>query len=143
MTKQRAVLLALRDLIAAALPDANIRGFDGDASKPTRIGEGGTVIGHPGDPGEPEIDLSPLSYNYEHEIMLEVAGPDGKPGEALDNMLVAIGVAVRANRTLGGLCIFLEAQAPDRNDRTVAGAATSNWAIVTIVAHYSTPDPLA
>jgi hypothetical protein len=143
MRKERAVLRALRDLAAMALPQADVRGFEGDTTKPKRLGEHGTVIGHPGEPGEPEVDLGPLTYHYEHEFRLEVAGPDGKAGEALDAMLSALGEAIRADRTLGGLCTWLEAAAPDRNDRTVGGAVTSNWAVVSVTAHYSTTDPLA
>lgn len=143
MTKQLAVLLAVKGLVAAALPLADVRGFDGDTTKPKKIGDDGTVIGHPGEPNEPEVDLSPLAYHYEHEILLEIAAAGGAGGEPLDAMLAAIGVSIRADRTLGGLCSWLEAQAPDRNDRTVAGVATSNWALVPIVAHYSTEDPLA
>jgi hypothetical protein len=65
-TKQLQVILAVKALVAEALPDAEIRGFDGDATKPTRVGSGGCVIGTRGDPGDPEVDLSPLTYNYSH-----------------------------------------------------------------------------
>lgn len=143
MSKQFAVLQGLRALVAAAVPDADIRGFEGDTTKPQRIGAGGTIIGHPGDPGDPDVDLSPLCYNYEHVLYLEVTGPGGKAGPALDAMLKALGEAIRANRSLGGLCCWLEAQAPDRNDRTTDAVQTTNWATVPIVAQYSTPDPLA
>jgi len=143
MTKQRQVLLAVKELVAGALPLAKIRGFDGEATKPDRIGAGGCVIGHPGEPGEPEIDLSPLAYNYTHRIFLEVAAADGAAGEDLDLMLLAIGDAIEADRYLGGLCSWIEAEAPDRNDRSTDAVATINWATVPIAADYSVSTPLA
>jgi hypothetical protein len=143
MTKQLDVILAVKALVAAALPAADLRGFDKDTSKPTRIGPGGVVIGHPGEPGDPEIDLCPPRYNYEHRLFLEVAAPDGAGGETLDGMLRAIGDGINADRTLGGLCNYLSAQAADRNDRTTDLLATTNWAVVPIVAQYETSDPLA
>lgn len=143
MTKQRAVTLALKALIAAALPSAKVTGFDGDTTKPTRRDPGGNVIGHPGEPGDPEVDLSPLNYHYAHRFYLEVAEPEGAAPETLDEMLTAIGTAVRADRHLGGLCSWLEAVAPDRNDRSTEMIASTDWALVPIDAHYSTEDPLA
>lgn len=142
MTKQLQILLAIKALIAAALPLAEVRGFDGDASKPGRIGDNGTVIGHPGDPGDPEIDLSPLTYHYQHRLYLELAAPEGAGGVTLDAMLEAIGAAVAADKFLGGLCEYFSAEAPDRNDRTTPTVATSNWATVPLVAEYSTENPL-
>lgn len=142
MTKQLQILLAVKALVEAALPAAEVRGFDGDTSKPKKIDAGGCVVGHPGEPGEPEFTLSPLTYHYEHAIPLEIAAAGGVGGEALDAMLVPIGAAVMADTTLGGLCHFMACEAADRNDRTVAGLATSNWAVVNIVCEYSTENPL-
>lgn len=142
MTKQFEVMLALKALVAAALPAAGISGFDGDTSKPVRIGPGGHVIGHPGDPGEPEVDLSPLTYNYSHRFYLEVIGPNGEGGDVLDGMLETLGPAIAADRFLGGLCEFLSAEAPDRNDRTTDTIATTNWATVPVMAEYRTLNPL-
>jgi hypothetical protein len=76
MTKQMQVLLAAKALVQAALPLATIAGFDSDFAKPQRVPDNGIVIGHPGEPGDPDVDLSPLAYNYSHRLFLEVAGPD-------------------------------------------------------------------
>lgn len=141
MTTQRDVALALRALVQNALPDADVRGFDGDASVPAEIGQGGEVIGFPGDPGEPEVDLSPLAYHFDHPFRMEIAAAGGAGGAPLDAMVSAIGNAIRADRTLGGLCSFLEAQGAVRDDRTLDDV-TINWALVTVVASYTTQDPL-
>lgn len=143
MTKSFEVVLAVKALVAAALPGVELKGFDKDATKPTRVGPGGCVIGHPGDPGDPEIDLSPLAYNYSHRMWLEVIGPNGAGGATLDAMLQTLGTAIAADRTLGGLCQFLAAGAPDRNDRSTDAVASTNWANVPVDAEYTTDDPLA
>lgn len=142
MTKQFQVILAVKALVASALPGAGLSGFDKDTTKPQRVGAGGHVIGHPGEPGEPEVDLSPLSYNYSHRLFLEVVGPDGQGGAALDGMIETLGTAIAADPFLGGLCEFFSAEAPDRNDRTTEAVATTNWALVPLTAEYSTSNPL-
>jgi hypothetical protein len=140
--KQMDVLLAVKALVAAALPAATIRGFDGDTSEPETIDAGGTVIGFPGDPGEAAIDLSPIAYNYDHEIELQIAAPNGEGGAALVAMVAPIGAAVEADRTLGGLCFWLDVTAAAFRDQWTDGT-TPNWADVSIVASYSTSNPLA
>jgi hypothetical protein len=143
MSRQLDIVLALKALSALALPGAELVGFDKDTTKPLRIGPDGAVIGHPGTPGDPDIDLSPPAYNYVHRFYLEVAGPNGAGGAALDAMLIALGVGIAVDRTLGGLCDHIEAVAPERNDRTLQAAPTVNWAMVAIDATYTVSDPLA
>jgi hypothetical protein len=132
MTKQKRVLLAVKALVEAALPLASVAGFDADAMKPQRVPANGIVIGHPGEPGDPDVDLSPLAFNYSHRLVLEVAGPD------IDAMLEALATAVAADRSLGGLCDYFGAEAPDFNDRSTDAIATTNWATLPLVAEYST-----
>jgi hypothetical protein len=142
MSKNLDVLLALKALVQAALPGAKVAGFDKDDSKPERVGGGGCIIGHAGDPGEPVVDLSPLTYNYSHKVIVEVAGPNGEGGEPLDLMLLALGDAVDVDPYLGGLCQFLAVEQADLNDKSGAMIATMNWATIAFVAEYATEDPL-
>lgn len=142
MTKQLQVILAVKALVQAALPGAAVLGFDKDANVPTVIGPGGCVIGDPGDPGEPQVDLSPPAYNYAHEIYLDVAAPKGAGGAELDAMLTPIGAAVAADRTLGGLCDYLDCSAATLGSREGQLAPGINWASVTIIAEYSCSNPL-
>ena len=58
------------------------------------------------------------------------------------SLLGAIGAAVVADRTLGGLCDFIEAEAPSTDDVETAGARAGRWADPSIVAVYGTTDPL-
>lgn len=143
MSKRRDVQLAVKALIVRALPYARVRGFDDDPVKPSHPDPGGDVLGYPGSPGEPQVDLSPLTYNYEHEMVLEVSPPPGDGGdELLDAMLSAIGVEIQADRTLGGLADWIEAAMPDTNDRNTDGAAGTRWARVALTVSYATEDPL-
>lgn len=145
MSKRRDVLAALKALVELALPYARVQGFEADEDpvKPDRADPGGDVLGYPGSPGEPEHTLSPLTYHFDHEIVLEVSpapGPDG--GDVLDVMLGAIGARIVADRTLGGLADWIEAEMPDLNDRNTEGATGRSWARVPIIVSYSTTDPL-
>ena len=93
----------------------------------------------------PPIDLSPLTYTYEHRIPVEVAAYESASlsrEAVLDALLAAIGVAIAADRTLAGLTLFLEAQAPITDDLDITGAQDGRWADFDIVATYATSDPL-
>jgi hypothetical protein len=139
---REAVLDAIRELLAAALPAAKV---ERNAAKPERIPTGGLVIIRDGDPGEPEVHLSPLTYIYTHRIPVEVAvgaAPPLSREQVLDQSLHGIGEAVEANRTLGGLCDFIEPEAPSTDDLEATGTVAARWADVVIVATYATPNPL-
>lgn len=141
-SKREQVLDAMKALLSSALPNADVRR---NLAKPERIPPGGLVVVRDGDPGEPEVMLSPLVYVYSHRIPIELAAYETSsqsPEQVLDEMLGAIGVAVSGNRTLGGLCDFIEAQAPSTDDVETAGARAGRWADAAIVAVYGTPDPL-
>jgi hypothetical protein len=144
VSKRRDVMIAVRALVAAALPSARVRGFDQEARKPVQADPGGDIVGFPGEPGEPEVTLSPPTYTYTHSIPIEAAAPLGSsdPDSALDWMLGTIGAAIVADRTLGGLCLFLEGAAPDVAEAATDGTTTIRWAGFNIVATYETTDPL-
>lgn len=139
MSRRLDVLAALKLLIAGALPNADVLGLDNDTSPPKRIYPGGRVVVRAGDPGEAEIDLCPLAYHYFHRVPIEVLAPNEA---ALDLMLIAIGEAVAANRTLGGLCDWVEPVAPETEDIVADNAAAQRGADLAIVAQYATPNPL-
>jgi hypothetical protein len=110
---------------------------------PERIPATGLIILRDGKPGDPEVTLSPLTYFYEHRAELEVVVQAGNGRDALFDVLTAdIGVALAADRTLGGLCDWVEAEAPEPVDLPIEGAATLKAAVITIVLHYATQDPL-
>ncbi len=141
-SKREQVLDAVKALVAAALPSADVKR---NLAKAERIPPGGLVIVRDGEPGEPEVMLSPLTYIYTHRIPIEIAAYEtaSKPREeVLDEMLGAIGTGVAADRTLAGLCDFIEAEAPATDDIDTAGARAGRWADAAIIAVYGTTDPL-
>ena len=145
MSRRLQVLQAVEALVRAVLPDADVVGLEGSTDEPDRIGPGGRAIIRPGDPGTPEVDLSPLTYNYQHPIPFELAaiGTDAlTPAEQIDAMLDAIAEAIEADRFLGGLVDYLDANAPETADLYVQGAAPAHEAAGTIDASYSTTRPL-
>ena len=110
---------------------------------PERIPANGLIILRDGKPGDPEVTLSPLTYFYEHRAELEVVIQAGTGRDAIFDALAAdIGTALAADRTLGGLCDWVEAEAPEPVDLPIEGAASLKAAAITVVLHYTTSDPL-
>jgi hypothetical protein len=141
-SKREQVIEAIKNLLATALPNAEVKR---NLDKPERIPPGGLVIVRDGDPGEPDVLLSPLVYIYEHRVPIEIAAfasASLSREQALDQMLSALGAAVAADRTLGGLCEFLDTEAPASDDLETAGALSGRWAEAAIIAAYSTTNPL-
>lgn len=110
---------------------------------PERVPGAGILILRDGDPGDPAVTLSPLRYHYQHRAELE-AVVQGQDRDALFGVLAAgVGAALVTDRTLGGLCDWVEAEAPRPVDLAVEGAASLKAAVIPIVLHYATADPLA
>lgn len=111
---------------------------------PERIPAGGLLILRDGQPGEPEVTLSPLRYHWQHraEVELFVRGPSGLE-LAFDALLAQIGQVIVADRTLGGRCDWIEADAPEPADLAVEGAAGIKAAVLIVTLHYTSADPLA
>ena len=115
-----------------------------DEVLPERIPAAGLIILRDGQPGEPEVTLSPLRYHYQHRAELEVVVHAGSGrASAFDDLITAIGAALEADRTLGGLCDWVEPEAPASVDLPVEGAASLKAALITVVLHYTTTGPLA
>lgn len=111
---------------------------------PERIPTAGLIILRDGQPGEPEVTLSPLRYHYQHRAELEVVVQAGTGrASAFDTLIAAIGTTLEIDRTLGGLCDWVEPEAPASVDLPIEGAAALKAAIVTVVLHYTTNGPLA
>ncbi len=142
-SKREQILEALKVLIQGALPHADV---ERNRDKPQSIGPGGTVIVRDGEPGDPEVTLSPLTYLWDHRVPVEVATYEsgGKtPAEVLDDMLRPIGKAVEQDRTLGGLCDWLDVTAPVTDAIESLGVAPGRWADFDFVATYATSNPFA
>jgi len=136
-SKREKVIEAVFALVDAATPGTKLAR---NPDQPEGVPVGGLIIVRDGDPGDPDVDLCPLTYHYQHSIDLEIATyEDGflTREQALDALTAPIGTAVIADRFLGGLCDWLEATAPVTDD-----VALDRSALLSIIAHYSTTDPL-
>ena len=137
-SKREAILAALQ----ARLQTLATPVLRGDVL-PERIPPTGLIILRDGKPGEPEVTLSPLTYFYEHRAELEVVIQAGTGRDALfDALTASIGAALASDRTLGGLCDWVEAEAPEPVDLPIEGAAALKAAVIIVVLHYATTDPL-
>ena len=110
---------------------------------PERVPATGLIILRDGKPGDPEVTLSPLTYFYEHRAELEVVIQAGTGRDAqFDALTASIGAVLAADRTLGGLCDWVDAEAPEPVDLPIEGAASLKAAVIVIVLHYATGDTL-
>ena len=110
-----------------------------------RIPAGGLLILRDGDPGTPEVTLSPLQYHYDHRAEVEVIVQGKTPAArdaAFDVLLAKLATVITADRTLGGLCDWVESEAPQPVDLPVEGAEALKAAIVPVNLTYTTADPV-
>mgnify|MGYP000005733580 CR=1 FL=1 len=110
---------------------------------PERIPSAGLLILRDGEPGDPEVTLSPLMYHYEHRAEIEAVVQGAARDTTFDALCASIGAVLAGDRTLGGLCDWIEAEAPRPVDLPVEGASGLKAAVITLVLHYSLADPLA
>lgn len=137
MPTLRETILAALHARLSALPATSLRG----QVLPERIPPAGLLILRDGEPGEPEVTLSPLRYHYQHRVEIEAVVQGADRDAAFDTLCASIGTAITTDRTLGGLCDWVEAEAPRPVDLPVEGAASLKAGIVPIILHYASRDP--
>lgn len=145
MSKHQEVADAVKALVKRALPMATVIGMDLEEAKPTMIGELGQAIVRSGDPGDPEIDLSPPTWWWDRSFPIELAAknePSRPAREVLAEMARDVGDAIQADPYLGGLCMWLDASPPVSGEVDHRGAAPIAWTDFAIIASYSTTSPL-
>jgi hypothetical protein len=116
-----------------------------EAPLPETVTTGGLIILRDGDPGDPEVVLSPVTYLWEHQAEIEVILQRGQDDDsaALDSLLMAVGAALSTDRSLGGLAEWLDWGAPKTSGIAIDGAASLRGATVPVTIHYASADPLA
>lgn len=137
-TPRETILTALHARLSA-LPVSALRGD----VLPERVPASGLLILRDGEPGEPEVTLSPLRYHFQHRAEIEAVVQGATRDAAFDTLCASVGATIAADRTLGGHCDWVEAEAPRPVDLPVEGAASLKAAVIPIILHYSTADPLA
>lgn len=140
MTKRETVIEAL----FTGLQSLEAKALRGEVL-PERVPAAGLLILRDGDPGKPEVTMSPLAYHYEHRAEIEVVVQAGSGDRAttFDTLVASLGVTLAADRTLGGLCDWVEPMAPEPVDLPIEGAVSLKAAVIPVILHYSTSDPLA
>lgn len=139
MPTPRETILAALHALLQTLPATALRGD----VLPERVPAARLLILRDGEPGEPEVTLSPLRYHYQHRAEIEAVVQGASRDAAFDTLTASIGAVIVADHTLGGLCDWVEAEAPRPVDLAVDGAASLKAAVIPIMLHYSTADPLA
>lgn len=137
MTSRETILSALHARLSA-LPSTALRG----EVFPERIPPAGLLILRDGEPGVPEVTLSPHTYHYQHRAEVEAIVQGFDRDLTFDTLCVSIAAVISADQTLGGLCDWVEAEAPQPVDLPIEGAASLKAAIIPVVLHYSSADPL-
>jgi len=137
-TTREAILQALHVLLQT-LPATSLR----SEVLPERIPPDGLMILRDGDPGDPEVTMSPLQYHYQHRVEIEGMVQGSNRDTAFDTLIASIGAALANDRTLGGLCDWVEAEAPRPVDLPIEGTATLKAAVIPVILHYTTADPLS
>jgi len=89
-----------------------------------------------------ELRDNRVRYHYQHRAEIEAVVQGADRDTAFDTLTASIGAALAADRTLGGLCDWVEAEAPRPVDLAVEGAASLKAAVIPVVLHYTTADPL-
>ncbi|WP_374649096.1 hypothetical protein [Rhizorhabdus sp.] len=146
MSKRLDINKAELALLKLALPAAEVRGLDNDATFPERVPANGLVILRDGTLTLEEVSLSPLTYHYELRSPVEIAAyssAGATSSEALDAMVTPIGAAIGSDRNLGGLCDWLDAEPASTDDIAQSGARPAKGAIITLVASFDTTNPLS
>lgn len=126
-TPRETILTALQERLSA-LPATVLRG----EVLPERVPAAGLLILRDGEPGEPEVTLSPLTYHYQHRAEIEAVVQGAVRDGAFDTLCFSIGSALAADRTLGGLCDWIEAEAPRPVDLPIDGAAGLKAAVIPV-----------
>lgn len=139
-TPRESILTALHARLSA-LPATALRGDVLPESVPTA----GLLLLRDGETwnrGARGQTLSPLRYFYQHRAELEMVVQGAAREAPFDTLCASIGAALAADRTLGGLCDWIDAEAPRPVDLPVEGIASLKAAVIQVVLHYCTADPL-
>jgi len=141
-SRSEQVLIALVDRLRQ-LPDI---GVERNSALPEHIPEGGLVVVRDGDPGESEQALGGFSpVYYRHAVELELYAESGDQAirdQTFDELATAIGTALDADPTLGGLVFGMTYGRPEVMTDAVEGGPAIKTGTITLVLDYEAPSPL-
>lgn len=139
MTKREQVLSALAALLSCVAHTQR----NPAAVLPATVPDCGLLVMRDGDPGKPELVLSPLTYTYAHPVQIQVFVPPsaGDENKARDTLIAAVGAALANDPTLGGTAENTAASAP-LVLHGPPGCDAPVTAVITITITYTPPSPL-
>lgn len=141
-SRSEQVLIALVDRLRQ-IPDV---GVERNSALPERIPDGGLVVVRDGDPGEPEQALGGFApVYYRHAVELEIYAESGDQAirdQTFDELTTAIGTALDADPTLGGLVFGMIYGRPEVMTDAVEGGPAIKTGTITLVLDYEAPSPL-
>lgn len=141
-SRSEQALVALVDRLRQ-IPDI---GVERNSALPERIPEGGLVVVRDGDPGEPEQALGGFEpVYYRHAVELELYAESGDQAirdQTFDELATAIGTALDADPTLGGLVFGMTCGRPEVMTDAVEGGPAIKTGTITMVLDYEAPSPL-
>ncbi|WP_316979966.1 hypothetical protein [Shumkonia mesophila] len=145
-SRRESALKALLDLLQGiAWTNAPAPQVERNEAEAREIPAGGLVSLRDGDPGEPEVYLSPPAYAFAHEaeVIVQYQASTAATRDAwIDALLRDVGDALAADPTLGGAVEMASPGAPDTMDEPVEGAAAIKAVRVPVVLDYVTDSPL-
>ena len=142
-SKTEQILTALTDRLCT-VPKAKV---ERNTAASERIPRGGLIVLRDGDPGEPEQTLGGIGgVYYSHAVEIEVyveAGDAAVRDAAFDALVVAIGEALDADPTLGGLAFGMTTARPEVDTEAVIGAPAIKSGTIDVIVEYETETPLS
>ena len=138
MPTPRETILAALHARLSVLPATALRG----EVLPERVPAEGLLILRDGEPGEPDVTLSPLRYHYQHRAEIEAVVQGADRDAAFDTLTASVGSMLAADRTLGGLCDLVTPLAPEIGSLGINQAPSVKTAIVLIELIYVTDGQL-
>lgn len=116
-----------------------------NADESQTIPSGGLVVLRDGEPGEPEVTLSPTRYWFDHraEVIVQVQDePSAARDGAMDVLLQTIGATLNADQTLSGAVDNLTIGTPEIMQEPVEGGETVKAVLVPVYLEYDALTPL-
>ncbi len=117
-----------------------------NAALPERIADHAMAILRDGEMGEPDVSLSPLTYHWQHQVVIElfVADPDAAARDArMDGLLTELASLIEADRTLAGVVEYAEIGQPKFDELAPEGTSGIKACLLPVVLHYSSAGPLS
>jgi len=139
LASREANKLALQDGLFGFFTGVDIRGFDGEADRPDKLPDAGSIVLVEVNELEPEVDLNPVTY---HKTVVFGIAALADTSATAESLVRGIGAVVVSDRTLGGACEWADVAPLDGQDHeTETGSAGHIDMRLAVTVEYSTTNP--